>query len=124
METEDSINKRSARVQGALDKAFGVRAKSLAAALRKTGRRMPRRLHVQAQHIVDAQGLGGHPKLLRQVDSSNLAQAENAVVSWLGNVDRADQRKGFWIGVGATLGFNILLIVAGVVFWMWWTGGI
>ncbi|MFL4470702.1 hypothetical protein ACERZ8_12710 [Tateyamaria armeniaca] len=83
---------------------------------------MPRRLHAQAQHIVDAEGFGGHPKLLRQVDSATLAQAESAVVSWLDTVDRADQRKAFWIGIGATLGFNILVIVAGVVFWMWSTG--
>jgi hypothetical protein len=102
METEASINKRAARVQSALDGAFGVRAKTLNAALRKTGRRMP--------------------KLLCQVDAKALRQAEEAVVTWLDTIDRADQRKGFWIGIGAMIGFNILLAIGGVVVWMWWTG--
>ena len=122
METEASINKRATRVQSALDGAFGVRAKTLKVALRKTGRRLPKRLHAKAQQIVVAQSYGGQPKLLRQVDSAALKQAEEAVVAWLDTIDRADRRKGFWIGIGAMIGFNILLVIGGVVVWMWWTG--
>ncbi len=122
MVSEDSIEKRSARVQSALYGAFGVRARSLSAALRKTGRRMPKRLHAQARLIVAAENLGGNPRLLRQVDGAALARAEDAVVGWLDTIDRADRRKAFWIGIGATVGFNVLLITAGIVFWMWWTG--
>ncbi|WP_299724801.1 hypothetical protein [uncultured Tateyamaria sp.] len=122
MVSEDSIKKHSARIQSALTGAFGVRAKSLSSALRKTGRRLPKRLHAQARLIVDAEGLGGNPRLLRQVDGAALAQAEDAVVRWLDTIDRADRRKGFWIWVGAMIGFNLLLIVAAVVVWMWWTG--
>ncbi|MEM6373559.1 MAG: hypothetical protein AAF727_12375 [Pseudomonadota bacterium] len=122
METEDSINARSARVQSALDGAFGVRAGSLERALRKTGRRMPKKLHVQAQRIVEAEEAGGNPKLLRQIDSVTLSQAEDMVVTWLDAIDRADRRRAFWTGIGAALGFNFLLIVGLVVLWMWWTG--
>ena len=113
---------RSARVQSALDGAFGVRARTLAAALRKTGRRLPKRVRAQAQLIADAQSLGSNPRLLRQVDGAALSRAEEAVVTWLDGIDRSDRRKGFWIGVGATIGFNILLIVSAVVVWMWLTG--
>ncbi len=122
METKDSIAKRSKRVQSALDGAFGVRARSLAVALRKTGRRMPKRLHRDARLIADAEALGGHPKLLRQVDAKALAAAESRVIDWLDAVDRADARRAYWIGVGAMIGFNIILVVAGIVTWMWWTG--
>lgn len=122
METETSIEKRAARVQGALDGAFGVRAGTLERALRKTGRRLPKRLRGQAGVIVAAQALGGHPKMLRQIDSAALGRAEETLVTWLDKIDRADRRKGVWIGIGAAIGFNILLVVAGVVFWMWSTG--
>jgi len=122
METEARIKERAARVQSALDGAFGVRAKSLERALHKTGRRLPRRLRGQAEVIVAAQALGGHPKMLRQIDSAALGKAEEALVTWLDNIDRADRRKGVWIGIGAAIGFNILLVVAVVVFWMWSTG--
>lgn len=122
METEDSINARSKRVQSALDGAFGVRAKTLTRALRKTGRRLPRRLRKDARQLVDAQALGGHPKLMRQIDSKALAAAEERLIIWLDTVDRADARKGYWIWVGAMIGFNLLLVTAAVITWMWWTG--
>ncbi len=122
METEATIKERSKRVKSALDGAFGVRAKTLDKALRKTGRRMPKRLHAQARLIVDAQGLGGNPKLMRRIDGAAIARAEEDVVSWLDTVDRADRRRGFWIWAGSMVGFNLLIVVAGVVTWMWWTG--
>ena len=124
METEATINERSKRVQSALDGAFGVRAKTLDKALRKTGRRMPKRLHAQAQLIVDAQSLGGNPKLMRRIDGAAIARAEEDVVGWLDTVDRADRRRGFWIWAGAMVGFYLLATVAAVVTWMWWTGRI
>lgn len=122
METQDSIDARAKRVQSALDGAFGVRAKTLKAALRKTGRRMPKRLHKDAGQIVAAQDLHGNPKLMRQLDTSALAAAEERVVLWLDTVDRGDVRKGYWIWVGAMIGFNLLLVIGAVVVWMWWTG--
>ena len=121
MERAEIIHQRSARVQSALEGAFGVRAKTLAQALRKPGRRLPNRLRVEAGLIAQAEALGGNPKLLRQVDGVALARAEAAVVTWLDSVDRAEQRRGFWIWVGAMVGFNMIAVIAGVVTWMWWT---
>lgn len=122
METQDSITARATRVQSALDGAFGVRAKTLSRALRKTGRRLPRRLRKDAGLIVAAQNLGGNPRLLRQADTRALDAATKRVVSWLDTVDRADARRGYWIGIGAMIGFNLLAVLGAVVVWMWWTG--
>ncbi|MEL7131695.1 MAG: hypothetical protein AAGK77_04710 [Pseudomonadota bacterium] len=122
METQVSIQDRADRVQAALGAAFGVSAKSLALALRRTGRRMPKRLHAEAQKIVQAQALGGHPKCLRQVDGTALSQAETRVITFLQSIDRADQRKGFWLGIAGAVAFNLLAVAAAVVTWMWWAG--
>ncbi|WP_299284648.1 hypothetical protein [uncultured Tateyamaria sp.] len=122
METQETINARATRVQSALRAAFGVKAKSLDVALRRTGRRLPKRLHAEARRIVDAQALGGQPKLTRQIDGGALDTAETRIVTFLGGIDRADRRKGFWLGIAAAMAFNILLIAAGLVVWMVWTG--
>lgn len=122
METEDSIAARARHVQSALDGAFSVRAKTLSRALAKTGRRLPKRLRKDADVIVAAQALGGNPKLLRQADTAVLDAAQDRVVNWLDTVDRADARRGYWIGVGAMIGFNVLGLIAAIVVWMWWTG--
>ncbi|WP_299298515.1 hypothetical protein [uncultured Tateyamaria sp.] len=122
METQGTIEARASRIQSALDGAFGVRAKTLSKALKRTGRRMPKRLHGEAQLIVAAQRLGGHPKLMRQVDGAALTRAEERVVTWLDGIDRADNRKGLWLGIAGAVAFNILLILAGFVLWMIWAG--
>lgn len=122
METRDSIEMRSKRVRSALEGAFGVRARTLDKALRKTGRRLPKRLRADARLIVEAEAANGNPRRLRQFDTGALDRAEGSVVTWLDAVDRADRRKGMWIGIGAMIGFNLLIAIAGVVVWMWWTG--
>ncbi|MEP1587259.1 MAG: hypothetical protein ABJR46_01180 [Tateyamaria sp.] len=122
METEDSIKLRSDRVQKALEDAFGVRAKTVSRAVRKAGRRLPRGLRADAARIVAAEGCGGNPKLLRTIDGAALDTATDRLEAWLDTVDRADARRGYWTGIGAMIGFNILLIGGLVVIWMWWTG--
>ncbi|MEL6883875.1 MAG: hypothetical protein AAFP87_05160 [Pseudomonadota bacterium] len=122
MESADTITARATRLQKGLEAAFGVRAKTLNKALRRTGRRLPRRLHKQAQVIVDAQGLGGSPKLMRQVDSAALNTAETRVLDYLKNIDRADARKGRILGIAGAVAFNLLLVMGLLVGWMWWTG--
>ncbi|WP_299655951.1 hypothetical protein [uncultured Tateyamaria sp.] len=122
METRDSIQTRADRIQAALRAAFGVRGKSLDAALSRTGRRMPKRVHADARKIVAAQSYGGHPKLMRQVDPAALSAAEDRVLTFLDGIDRADRRKGLWLGIGAAVAFNVLLVLTAVVVWMWWSG--
>lgn len=122
METETRIQARADRLQSALTAAFGVSARSLDAALRRVGRRLPKRLQADARKIVVAQSLEGHPKLMRQLDAKALSLAEDRVLAFLDGIDRADRRKGFWLSIGAAIAFNILVILAGVVVWMWWAG--
>lgn len=122
METQDSINARAARLQSGLAGAFGVRTKTLEKALRRTGRRMPKRLHAEARRIVTAQGVGGHPKLLRRVSGTELDRAAEEVLSFLDAIDRAEARKGRMIALGAALAFNLLVVGGAFVAWMVWAG--
>lgn len=122
METQQTINARAERVQHGLYEAFGVKARSLDKALRKTGRRLPKRLRSEAELIVAAQGLGGHPKLIKRVDGGALDAAEAKVSDYLKAVDRAEARKTRLLSVAAAIAFNILLVLAAFILWMWWTG--
>ncbi|MEO0745119.1 MAG: hypothetical protein AAFY49_07190 [Pseudomonadota bacterium] len=124
MESPETIAARAARVQDGLHRAFGVRAKSLDKALSRTGRRLPRRLRAEARRIVDAQSLGGQPKLMRQVDATALDRAETRVLDYLGNIDRAEARKGRLLALAAVIAFNVLFVATGFIVWMWWTGRI
>ncbi|WP_299694996.1 hypothetical protein [uncultured Tateyamaria sp.] len=122
MESAETIAARAARLQEGLERAFGVRAKSLDTALRRTGRRLPRRLRAEARRVVDAQKFGGQPKLMRQVDAAALDRAEGRVLDYLGGIDRADRRKGRLLALAGVLAFNLLFVVTAFIVWMWWTG--
>lgn len=122
MESADTIAARAARLQDGLNAAFGVRAASLDKALRRTGRRLPRRLRTEAARIVTAQAYGGQPRLLRQVDGRALDRAEARVLDYLRNIDRAEMRKGRLINLAAAIAANVLFVLAAFVLWMWWTG--
>lgn len=122
METPETINARVARLESGLNEAFGVKAKSLEKALRKTGRRLPRRLRTEAGRIVDAQGMGGNPKLAKRIDSVALDVAEARLSEYLSSIDRADARKGRLISLAATIAFNVLIVIAAFIIWMVWTG--
>lgn len=124
METQATIEARVQRVQGALETAFGVRAKTLSKALRRTGMRLPKRLQADARLIVDSQSLGGHPKLLRRIDSTALKAAEKQVVDYLSGIDRIDQRKTKALNIAAGIALNLLLVLIGLVVWMYWSGHI
>ncbi|WP_415921689.1 hypothetical protein [Tateyamaria sp. SN6-1] len=124
MESAETIQARADRVQEGLERAFGVRAKTLDKALRRTGRRLPRRLRAEARHIVDAQGFGGAPRLMRQVDGAVLDRAEARVLEYLKGIDRADRRKGRLLALAGVIAFNILFVVTAFIVWMWWTGRI
>ncbi|MEM6761015.1 MAG: hypothetical protein AAF601_16190 [Pseudomonadota bacterium] len=124
METCDSINARATRIMAGLEQAFGVRGKDLSTALRRTGRRMPRRLHKAAAHVVAAQAFGNQPKLMRQVDGPALDRAERDVLSYLNRIDRADQRRARLLNTAGLVVLNVLLVIAGFILWMWWSGQI
>ncbi len=122
METSETIEARAARVQQGLQGAFGVRARTLDKALKRTGRRLPKRLHTEAKRIVAAQDLGGNPKLMQRVDAAALDRAETRVLDYLKGIDRADARKGRILGLTAIVVFNLLVVGGAFVLWMWWTG--
>lgn len=122
METTQTIEARAARLQNGLQAAFGVKARTLEKALKRAGRRLPKRLHKEARLIVDAQRLGGNPKLMQRVDGVALSRAETRVLDHLKGIDRAEARKGRLLGLAGILVFNLLVVCAAFVVWMWWTG--
>ncbi len=124
MESAETIAARATRMQQGLERAFGVRAKTLDKALKRTGRRLPRRLRAEAARIVDAQGYGGHPRLMRQVDVAALDHAEARVLDYLNSIDRADRRKGRLLSLAGIVVFNMLIVVTAFIVWMWWVEAI
>lgn len=122
MATQMTLDARTERLRDALDTALGVRARTFAAAVRKAGRRLPKQVRKQADVVVRAQAIDGHPKLRRTIDMAAVARAETDVLAHLKTIDRADVRRGKLLGVAGVIVFNLIVVVALFVVWLVWSG--
>lgn len=122
MVTEDDIAARSTRMRQALKATFGTGGRSLAGAVKRAGRLLPSHVRADARLVIEAEALGGNPKLLRQVDATALAAAERRFFDFIDSIDVADRRKGKILGVLGAIAFNLLLTVALILAWVHWRG--
>lgn len=122
MARDGSIEARAERLRAALDAALGVRGKTLAAAKRKAGRRLPRRVRGHIEVVLAAQERAANPRLAVTLDHAALARAEEDALAWLATVDRADARRGAMLSLAGTIVFNLLLVAAAFIGWMVWAG--
>ncbi|TMM55410.1 hypothetical protein [Sulfitobacter sabulilitoris] len=116
------ITGKADHLRRAIEAHLGVRGRDLDHALRRAGRRLPRRVRAQAQMIARAERFGGNPKLERRLDATRLAAAFDAVDRYLAQVDRADLRRARLIGILAVIAFNLVVIFALFVIWLRWRG--
>ena len=89
----------------------GVRGRDLARQLKRAPRVLPRRLRRDAQVLLEAEKVGGNPRLSRTVDRDRAALAYANLLEYLESIDPADRRKNALIGWAASMAFNIILIV-------------
>lgn len=122
MTTAEDISDMAERLRAMLAQKFRFKARDLPRALSKAGRRLPRKLHVQAQVIVEAQKLGGNPKLMRRVDMDAVSHAHDAISAYLAKIDPEDVRRGRRLALLGDIAAKLLIIVAAFVVWLWWTG--
>lgn len=118
----DDLDKRSARLQRLFEVQMGIKARSLPQALRRAGRRLPKRLRKQGAVILQTQKMAQNPKLARQLDSQEVDRAFEQITAHLETVDLKDERFGRFLGIAGIVSANLLIIVAGFVWWLWWQG--
>ncbi|KIN61995.1 hypothetical protein Z946_851 [Sulfitobacter noctilucicola] len=114
------ITRKVEAVKALLHAKFGIKQRPLSRMILKAGRRLPRRVQKQAQVLVEAERFGAHPKLARQMDGARVSQAYNVCVTYLDGIDVADRRKGRILGIAGAIVFNLLVVVAVFVLWLWW----
>jgi hypothetical protein len=101
---------------------LGVRGRDLSDGVRRAGRRLPRRMRRQAAVLVEAERMAGNPRLVRRLEPATFDRAYDGLMRYLRGIDPADQRRGRMIVLASGLAFNLLLVIVGLVVWLWWRG--
>jgi len=113
---------RSDRIATMMEERLGVRGKGLEAKLNRAGRRLPKWVRREAERLVQAERVLGHPKLMMQTDPVAINDAAKRREKYLKSVDPAERRKDAILGFLAVNSLNMLLIAASIIAYMAWLG--
>ena len=99
-----------------------IRGRDLGHQVRKAGRLLPKRQRRDGAFLAQAAVLVQNPKLARMVDESRVQRAHDDMVAFLKTVDPKDRAKGKLLGILGVIAFNLLLIFAVGVWYLWSRG--
>ncbi|MEM6939489.1 MAG: hypothetical protein AAF943_12450 [Pseudomonadota bacterium] len=116
------IEEKIESVRGLLHAKLGLRKRELSVMLARAGRRLPRRVHGQAQVLLQARAQAQHPKLAQRLDHVAITRAYEDTVAHLRAIDLAERRKDRLLGIAGSLAFNLLLFGVLLVSLLRWQG--
>lgn len=120
MGTSDELSARNAQLLSLFQTHLGVKETTLDKAAARAGRRLPKKLRRKAMLLATAEATAGHPKLSRQLDFAALNTAFVELQKHLKGIDLKAQRRTRQLNVLAGLAFNLLLVLAAFLAWVWW----
>lgn len=100
----------------------GARGRTFAAAVRKAGRRVPRKLRPAAAALIEAERMAANPRLARLVDAGQVELAARDLEIWLATQDPRERRKTAIINWAALIGFYVLVTAGLVIAFLVWRG--
>lgn len=106
------MDETARRLEELLDRGFGTGGQGLATALRRAGRRLPRRMRRAGQAVVQAETMARHPKLVSQIDRRRVAQEAARLRAYLEEVDPRARRVDMALTILRSLALNALLLAA------------
>ncbi|MGI3183684.1 hypothetical protein [Nioella aestuarii] len=112
----------SDRLTALMREKLGVRADTLPAALRRAGRKLPRRLRQDGDVILNAIERAQNPRLARVTDGDGPIQAARRIERYLSTIDPAAARARARAYLFADLAFRLAVVIALVIGILAWRG--
>ncbi len=122
MTIDDPITEGSTALLEEIRTKLRVRGKTLATALERGRRRMPRRVYRAGRRLAEAETLANNPRLRLTLDGEALARDAREVMAFLADIDPSDERKGWYLGILASLAINLLTLFVLLIAVMIWRG--
>jgi hypothetical protein len=117
-----SIQQMATRVAQLMEKRFGIRAATLQDALRKGGRKLPRKVLTAAKLLAQSEEQSKNAKLLIQLNEAEIAVAYDLCVSHLSKGSRRGDSRGRVISAAATLATIALVVSVALIALLRWRG--
>lgn len=117
-----AIHQMADRVAQLLEERLAIGGRDLGTKLARGGRLLPKRVREGAERLADASEKARNPKLLGQIDMSEVAEAYDVCVRHLTTIDPAGRRRETVSGMIGFVGYGILFLVIGIIALLAWRG--
>ncbi|WP_071690978.1 hypothetical protein [Nioella sediminis] len=116
------LDRLSDRLTALLREKLGVRADTLPVALRRAGRKLPRRLRRDGALLLAAIERSRNPRLARVTDGDGPERAARRIEVYLSGLDPATARARARAYLFADLAFRLAVVIALVIGVLAWRG--
>ena len=116
------LQARADRLAQLMEERLDIRGQGLEAKLARAGRKLPRFVRVEIEHIVLAQRMAESPKLAAQIDWDRLEKGADLVERHLRAIDAFDRRKTLAINWLAGNALNLVIVLALLLAVLVWRG--
>ena len=118
----NKLDQRVKKLNDKLKEKLGLRGKTLEQRLKRAGRTLPKHLRREGAAIVQAQQQAANPKLARLVDQIALDRSFAMFRHYLKDINPAERRKDKIVNFLGLLVFNLVVIVALYLLFLFWKG--
>lgn len=109
-------------VRALMEERLGVKGRDLASVMRKGRRMLPRWLRKQAAVLVAAERAVHSPKTAKQIDRTAVMTAYDLITTHLRAINVNAQRRDKMLKLAGVIAFQVLLLIAAFVAYLWWRG--
>lgn len=117
-----AIQQMADRVAQLLEERLALRGRGLAVKLGKGGRLLPHRVRKAAESLAKAAEQASNPKLLGQIDMSQVAESYDTCLRHLMAVAPASRRRDMLAGLAAFVRHGVLILVIAIIAVLLWRG--
>lgn len=104
------IEKFAEDIRALISERLRLRATNLEAALKKAGRRLPRRLRREGGVLLQAERDATHPRLRARIDPRRVARARAALIAHLEELNPKEARKTQGLRLLGDISLKLLIV--------------
>jgi len=116
------IPMKAEAVRALMEERLGVKGRDLGQAVRKGRRMLPRWARKQVAVLVAADRAARSPKTAKQIDRTKVMHAYELITNHLRAINVNAQRRDRLLRLLGVIAFQVLLLAAAFIAYMWWRG--
>ncbi|RWR49937.1 hypothetical protein EOW65_08270 [Sinirhodobacter ferrireducens] len=107
-----TLRQMTGRVSQLLAERLGARGRTLRDRLKSRSRALPRRVRRAAELLAEAEALAASPRMMRQADMGEIAEAYDICVNYLRPLGSGARAQGLLRSIAASVVFGLVVVGA------------